>query len=55
MNDDGIIDVVAINQGNTENVSYATITQSTHTFSQTKDGLLGPYIAWEVTVAGVER
>ena len=26
MDDDGIIDVVAINQGNTENVSYATIT-----------------------------
>ena len=51
MNDDGIIDVVAINQGNTENVSYATITQSTHTFSQTKTVYFGPYIAWEVTVA----
>ena len=51
MDDDGIIDVVAINQGNTENVSYATITQSTHTFSQTKTVYFGPYIAWEVTVA----
>ena len=51
MDDDGIIDVVAINDGNTENVSYATITQSTHTFSQTKTVYFGPYIAWEVTVA----
>ena len=51
MDDDGIIDVVAINQGNTENVSYATITQSSHTFSQTKTVYFGPYIAWEVTVA----
>ena len=51
MNDDGIVDVVAINDGNTENVSYATITQSTHTYSQTKTVYFGPYIAWEVTVA----
>ena len=51
MDDDGIIDVVAINDGNTENVSYATITQSTHTFSQSKTVYFGPYIAWEVTVA----
>jgi len=51
MDDDGVVDVVAINQGNTENVSYATITQSTHTFSQTKTVYFGPYISWEVTVA----
>ena len=51
MDEDGIIDVVAINDANTENVSYATITQSTHTFSQTKTVYFGPYIAWEVTVA----
>ena len=50
INDDGIIDVVAINDANTENVSYATITQSTHTFSSTKTVYFGPYIAWEVTV-----
>ena len=51
MDDDGVIDVVAINDGNTENVSYATITQSTHTYSPTKTVYFGPYIAWEVTVA----
>ncbi|MEC8789444.1 MAG: VCBS repeat-containing protein, partial [Candidatus Thermoplasmatota archaeon] len=51
MDEDGIIDVVAMNDANTENVSYATITQSTHTFSQTKTVYFGPYIAWEVTVA----
>lgn len=50
IDNDGIIDVVAINDANTENVSYATITQSTHTFSQTKTVYFGPYIAWEVTV-----
>ena len=50
IDDDGIIDVVAMNDENTENVSYATITQSTHTFSQTKTVYFGPYIAWEVTV-----
>ena len=50
IDDDGIIDVVAINDANTENVSYATITQSTHTYSQTKTVYFGPYIAWEVTV-----
>ena len=31
LDEDGIIDVVAINDANTENVTYATITQSTHT------------------------
>ena len=51
MDEDGIIDVVAMNDANTENVSYATITQSTHTYSQTKTVYFGPYIAWEVTVA----
>ena len=51
MSGDGVIDVVAINDANTENVSYATITQSTHTFSPTKTVYFGPYIAWEVTVA----
>ena len=50
IDNDGIIDVVAINDGNTENVRYATITQSTHTYSQTKTVYFGPYIAWEVTV-----
>ena len=50
ISDDGIIDVVAMNDANTENVSYATITQSTHTFSSTKTVYFGPYIAWEVTV-----
>ena len=50
ISNDGIIDVVAINDANTENVSYATITQSTHTFSSTKTVYFGPYIAWEVTV-----
>ena len=50
LDEDGIIDVVAINDANTENVTYATITQSTHTYSQSKTVYFGPYIAWEVTV-----
>lgn len=51
MNNDGIIDVVAINDGNTENVTYATINQATHTYSASKTVYFGPYIAWEVTIA----
>jgi hypothetical protein len=50
INDNGIIDVVAINEGNTENVTYTTITESTHTFAPSKTVYFGPYIAWEVTV-----
>ena len=50
LDNDGIIDVVAINDANTENVTYATITQSTHTYSSSKTVYFGPYIAWEVTV-----
>ena len=50
IDNDGIIDVVAINDENTENVTYATITQSTHTYSNSKTVYFGPYIAWEVTV-----
>ncbi len=50
INDNGIIDVVAINDGNTENVTYTTITESSHTFAPSKTVYFGPYIAWEVTV-----
>ena len=50
IDNDGIIDVVAMNDANTENVTYATITQSTHTYSTSKTVYFGPYIAWEVTV-----
>ena len=50
MNDNGIIDVVAINDGNTENVTYATINEASHTYAQSKTVYFGPYIAWEVTV-----
>ena len=50
LDNDGLIDVVAINDANTENVSYATINPSTHTYSTTKTVYFGPYIAWEVTV-----
>ena len=50
IDNDGIIDVVAINDANTENVTYATINPTTHTYSQSKTVYFGPYIAWEVTV-----
>ena len=46
----GIIDVVAINDANTENVTYANINEATHTYGASKTVYFGPYIAWEVTV-----
>ena len=51
LDDDGIIDVVALNDGNTENVTYATINPTTHTYASSKTVYFGPYIAWEVTIA----
>jgi len=51
LDNDGIIDVVAINDGNTENVTYATINPTTHTYASSNTVYFGPYIAWEVTIA----
>jgi hypothetical protein len=50
MNGNGIVDVVAINDGNTENVTYATITEASHTYALSKTVYFGPYIAWTVTI-----
>ncbi len=50
IDNDGLIDVVAMNDANTENVSYATLNPTTHTYANTKSVYFGPYIAWELTV-----
>ena len=50
IDNDGLIDVVAMNDANTENVSYATLNPTTHTYANTKTVYFGPYIAWELTV-----
>lgn len=45
MNDDGIIDVLAITDGNVENMSYKTSSTS-GTWGNSKIAYFGPYIAW---------
>jgi hypothetical protein len=50
IDNDGKIDVVAMNDENTENVTYAIINPTTHTYGTSNTVYFGPYIAWEVTV-----
>jgi hypothetical protein len=50
IDNDGIIDVVAMNDQNTENVTYAIINPTTHTYGTSNTVYFGPYISWEVTV-----
>ncbi|MEO2121015.1 MAG: VCBS repeat-containing protein, partial [Candidatus Poseidoniia archaeon] len=45
MNDDGVIDVLAITDGNVENMSYKTSSTS-GTWGNSKIAYFGPYIAW---------
>lgn len=51
MDENGVIDVVAINDGNTQNVTYATINEATNTYSASTKVFFGNFIAWEVTIA----
>jgi len=52
MDEDGTIDVVAMNEGNTENVTFVT-SNSMGVWSSSKLAYFGPYIAWEVEVVDI--
>ncbi len=46
----GIIDVVAMNDANTQNVTYAIRDEVTGTYSASRNVYFGEYIAWDVTI-----
>ena len=46
----GIIDVVAMNDANTQNVTYAIRDEVTGTYSASQNVYFGEYISWEVTI-----
>ena len=46
----GIIDVVAMNDGNTQNVTYALRDEVTGVYSASQNVYFGDYISWEVTI-----
>ncbi len=50
VDDNGIIDVVAMNDANTQNVTYALRDETTGTYSSSQNVYFGEYIAWEVTI-----
>jgi len=52
MDEDGTIDVVAMNEGNTENVTFVT-SNSLGAWSANQFAYFGPYIAWEVEVVDI--
>ena len=46
----GIVDVVAMNDGNTQNVTYALRDEATGVYSASQKVYFGEYISWEVTI-----